>query len=157
MEVRMAAEPGPPPRRFLIATATAHYKNEPAWDRPGLLRARQEIVDLFTGRFGYEHVSDLGLDPTESQLTERLRAFCKSSERREDDLIAVYVRARTRAGERDQALERLLDFYQHSAAVHVKDLARNKSGPRRAQEEDRPCDLLRRSRAPQWNRRQYLL
>ena len=33
------------------------------------------------------------------------------------DLIAVYVRARTPAEERDQALGRLLDCYQHTAAV----------------------------------------
>ncbi|MDH6116008.1 WD40 repeat protein [Kitasatospora sp. GAS204A] len=79
------------PRRFLIATAVAHYKNASAWDRPGLVEARQDIIDLFTGRFGYQHVSDLGLDPTQSQLTERLRAFCRSEERREDDLIAVYI------------------------------------------------------------------
>ncbi|WP_370216712.1 hypothetical protein [Kitasatospora sp. GAS1066B] len=86
----MAAEPVGP-RRFLIATATAHYKNEPDWDRPGLVEARQEVIDLFTQRFGYQHVSDLGLNPTEHQLTEQLRLFCKSPERREDDLIAVYV------------------------------------------------------------------
>ncbi|MFI0714957.1 caspase family protein [Streptomyces inhibens] len=79
------------PRRFLIATATAHYKNEPTWDRPGLVDARQDIIDLFTKQFGYEHVSDLGLDPGQHQLTERLRAFCRSSEREEDDLVAVYL------------------------------------------------------------------
>lgn len=79
------------PRRYLIATAVAHYKEQPEWDRPGLVEARQNIIDLFTDRFGYQHVSDLGLDPTESQLTERLRAFCKSPARHEDDLIVVYI------------------------------------------------------------------
>ncbi|WP_369364372.1 caspase family protein [Streptomyces sp. CG4] len=69
----------------------AHYKEQPDWDRPGLVEARQNIIDLFTDRFGYQHVSDLGLDPTENQLTERLRAFCKSPERHEDDLIVVYI------------------------------------------------------------------
>ncbi|WP_179381911.1 WD40 repeat domain-containing protein [Streptomyces sp. SA15] len=75
----------------MIATAVAHYKEQPEWNRPGLVEARQNIIDLFTDRFGYQHVSDLGLDPTESQLTERLRAFCKSPARHEDDLIVVYI------------------------------------------------------------------
>jgi WD40 repeat protein len=79
------------PRKFLIATATAHYKNARAWDRPGLVQARLDIIDLFCHRFGYQHVTDLGLDPTEHQLTRRLREFCKSSERREDDLVTVYI------------------------------------------------------------------
>ena len=79
------------PRRYLIATATAHYKNNPAWDRPGLVQARLDIIDLFCGRFGYQHITDLGLDPTEHQVTERLREFCKSPQRRADDLVALYI------------------------------------------------------------------
>jgi WD40 repeat protein len=78
-------------RRFLIATATAHHAKAPAWDRPGLEQARDRVVELFTGRFGYEHVSTLGLDPTQSRLVSHLRAFCRSSERRPDDLLAVYI------------------------------------------------------------------
>ena len=79
------------PRRFLIATATAHYKNEPAWNRPSLVQARQEVIDLFTGYLGYQHVTELGLNPTQGQLTERLREFCRSAELREDDMVAVYL------------------------------------------------------------------
>jgi hypothetical protein len=78
-------------RRFLIATAIAHYSHAPQWDRPGLLDARKEIIDLFTGPLGYHHVSDLGLNPTKDQLTTQLRAFCRSVERQSDDLIAVYI------------------------------------------------------------------
>ncbi|MGH3940111.1 MAG: caspase family protein [Pseudonocardiaceae bacterium] len=78
-------------RRFLIATAIAHYSHAPQWDRPGLVEARKEIIDLFTGPLGYQHVSDLGLDPTADQLTTQLRAFCRSTERRPDDMIAVYI------------------------------------------------------------------
>jgi len=48
------------PRRFLIATAISHYPKAPQWDRPALAVARQEIVDLFTHKLGYWHVSDLG-------------------------------------------------------------------------------------------------
>ena len=79
------------PRRFLIATVTARYRNEPRWDLPGLVESQQQIIDLFTGRFGYELVDSPGLNPTQQQLTSQLRAFCNSPERREDDLIAVYL------------------------------------------------------------------
>jgi len=86
-------EPDAPVRRFLIATAVAHYANAPQWDRPGLVEARARIVELFTGRLGYTHVDDLGLDPTRDQLTGRLRAFCRAPDRRPDDVLAVYVAA----------------------------------------------------------------
>ena len=81
------------PRRFLIATAISHYPKAPQWDRPGLAVARQQIVNLFTRKLGYRHVSGLGLDPTRDQLTQQLRAFCRSSDRQPDDLIAVYIAA----------------------------------------------------------------
>jgi hypothetical protein len=78
-------------QRFLIATAIAHHSRAPQWDRPGLVDVRNEIIDLFTGALGYQHVSDLGLNPTKDQLTTQLRAFCRSVERRPDDMIAVYI------------------------------------------------------------------
>lgn len=77
--------------RFLIATAVAHYRDAPHLDRPALVDARQEIVDLFAGTFGYVHVDELGLDPTRHQLTARLRAFCRSPQRRPDDMVAIYL------------------------------------------------------------------
>ncbi|WP_406431287.1 caspase family protein [Streptomyces sp. NBC_01589] len=79
------------PRRFLIATAVSRYPKCPAWDRPGLGDARERVIELFTGQLGYRHVTGLGLDPTRTQLTDQLRAFCKSPDRREDDLLAVYI------------------------------------------------------------------
>lgn len=79
------------PRRFLIATAVSRYFRAPQWDRPALQEAREQIVDLFTSKLGYHHVSGLGLDPTREQLTQQLRAFCRSPDRRPDDLIAVYI------------------------------------------------------------------
>ncbi|MDH6604471.1 WD40 repeat protein [Streptomyces sp. SAI-208] len=82
---------GEGPRRFLIATAVSRYPKCPAWDRPGLVQARESIIELFTGRLGYRHQTALGLDPSRAQLTDQLRAFCKSADRREDDLVAVYV------------------------------------------------------------------
>ncbi|MEU3645237.1 caspase family protein [Lentzea sp. NPDC034063] len=78
-------------RRYLIATAVAHHRHAPQWDRPGLQQARQEMVDLFTGSMGYTHVSDLGMDPTRDQLTAGLRAFCRSPQRRPNDLLVVYI------------------------------------------------------------------
>ncbi|NIY62750.1 caspase family protein [Streptomyces malaysiensis] len=78
-------------RQFLIATAVANHRHEPGWNRPGLAAAREEIIDLFTGPMGYEHVNELGLDPTREQLTTRLREFCRSPERRPTDLLTVYI------------------------------------------------------------------
>ncbi|MEV7099507.1 caspase family protein, partial [Amycolatopsis sp. NPDC051045] len=75
--------------RFLIATAIAHHQYAPEWDRPGLVEARNEIIDLFTKKLGYQHISDLGLDPNKTQLTSQLRRFCR--EARPDDLLAVYI------------------------------------------------------------------
>jgi len=77
-------------RRLLVATAVAHYPKAPQWDRPGLATARQQVIDLFTGALGYVHVSDLGLDPTETQLTEHLRTLCRHHVRPEDHLV-VYI------------------------------------------------------------------
>jgi WD40 repeat protein len=80
-----------PGRRFLIATAVAHHDRAPEWDRPSLIDARNQIIDLFTTTLGYQHISDLGLDPTADQLTTHLRAFCRSPQRQPDDLLVVYV------------------------------------------------------------------
>lgn len=84
---------GGEPRRFLIATAVTRYPaaTHLGWDRPALAAARDDIVELFTGRLGYHHVPDLGLDPTSHQLTRQLREFCTSPERRPDDILAVYL------------------------------------------------------------------
>ncbi|MEV6165131.1 caspase family protein [Streptomyces sp. NPDC052052] len=83
-----------PPRRYLIATAVTNYPKVPThleWDRPDLADARNRVIDLFTTHLAYEHVSDLGVDPTEAQLLAALRNFSKSPDRRPDDLLAVYL------------------------------------------------------------------
>ncbi|TLQ46169.1 caspase family protein [Streptomyces marianii] len=69
----------------------AKYPKCPDWDRPGLVAARDKVIEVFTGRLGYRHVTGLGLDPTRIQLTDQLRAFCRTDDRREDDLLAVYL------------------------------------------------------------------
>ncbi|MFC8515575.1 caspase family protein [Streptomyces sp. NPDC057257] len=79
------------PRRYLIATAVSHYPHAPEWDRPGLVEARRKMVELFTTKLGYEHVSDLGANPTQHQLLRELREFCRSDDRRPDDIVAVYI------------------------------------------------------------------
>ncbi|MFI1794461.1 caspase family protein [Streptomyces olivaceoviridis] len=79
------------PRRFLIATAVSRYPKCPQWDRPGLVQAREQVINLFAGQLGYRHQTALGLDPTRSQLTDQLRSFCRSPDRREDDLVVLYL------------------------------------------------------------------
>ncbi|MET7608972.1 caspase family protein [Streptomyces avermitilis] len=91
---------GEEPRRFLIATAVSRYALCPAWDRPGLVEAREQIVELFTQKLGYRHHTALGADPTVSQLREQLRDFCTSEDRRDDDLVVVYLSGH---GEVDEA------------------------------------------------------
>ncbi|HWO63656.1 MAG TPA: hypothetical protein VNO31_26850, partial [Umezawaea sp.] len=79
---------------MLIATAVTRHAHHPPWDRPALAKARQDIVELFTGRFGYRHLTDLGLDPTRHQLTEGLRAVCSpiaANPIGEQDMLAVYI------------------------------------------------------------------
>ncbi|MFH9707157.1 AAA family ATPase [Streptomyces luteogriseus] len=82
---------GAEPRRFLIATAVSHYTHAPEWDRPGLVEARRNVVELFTRQLGYQHVSDLGANPTQQQLLWELREFCRAPDRRHDDIVAVYI------------------------------------------------------------------
>ncbi|MFJ3673899.1 hypothetical protein ACIPSE_46435, partial [Streptomyces sp. NPDC090106] len=69
----------------------AKYTKCPDWDRPQLVEARDKVIEVFTGRLGYRHVSGLGLDPSRFQLTDQLRSFCRTGDRREDDLLAVYL------------------------------------------------------------------
>ncbi|MFH8520467.1 caspase family protein [Streptomyces gelaticus] len=92
------------PRRYLIATAVSHYPKAQGlgWDRPRLAEARQQIIDLFTGQLGYQHASDLGLNPTAAQLTDGLRAFCRAPDRRPDDILAVYIAAHGETLEDDE-------------------------------------------------------
>lgn len=81
-------------RRLLVATAVTRHDHHPAWDRPALAAARQDVVDLFTGRFGYRHLSGLGLDPTRQQLAEGLRKACApvaDDPIGEGDMLAVYI------------------------------------------------------------------
>ncbi|SOE14186.1 WD-40 repeat-containing protein [Streptomyces sp. 2323.1] len=78
-------------RRFLIATAVSRYPNSPELDRRELVDARERVIELFTGELGYQHYTGLGLDPTGTQLTGQLNAFCTSPDRREDDVIVVYL------------------------------------------------------------------
>ncbi|MFE4602016.1 caspase family protein, partial [Kitasatospora indigofera] len=79
------------PRRYLISAVVADYPKNRDWNRPGLVQARNRVVDLFTGTFGYRHHDALPLSPTRQQLTDALRAFCASPERREDDLLTLYL------------------------------------------------------------------
>ncbi|WP_081594109.1 caspase family protein [Nocardia brasiliensis] len=105
----MTGEPGGGgPRRFLIAVAVAdHAVAGPGWDRPGLYRAREDLVRLFTGRFGYKLVETVGMNPTAAQLLDALDRFCHDDDRRPDDMLAVYF---TGHGERLDELDRHVLF-----------------------------------------------
>ncbi|WP_157110320.1 caspase family protein [Nocardia anaemiae] len=115
------------PRRFLIATAVAAHTQGPGWDRPGLEDARAQMIALFTEQFGYTLVDTLGMNPTSTQLLKALRNFCKSPDRRGDDVVALYF---TGHGERlDATGEHVLvtsdtDPDDIEAAVPTADLAR---------------------------------
>ncbi|WP_198046929.1 WD40 repeat domain-containing protein [Kutzneria sp. 744] len=77
-----------------MATAVTHHVHQASWDRPALAKARQDVVDLFTGRFGYRHLTDLGLDPTRQQLDVGLRRVCARNAMdpiNELDMLAVYI------------------------------------------------------------------
>ncbi|TPQ21876.1 caspase family protein [Streptomyces sporangiiformans] len=76
-------------RRLLVATAVTRYANQPQWDRPDLVEANRQIVDLFTG-IGYTHLAEIGLDPTAAELTNSLRDICRRQVRPEDYLV-VYL------------------------------------------------------------------
>lgn len=80
------------PRRYLIAATVAEYLTNPAvWNRPGLTEARERIVSVFTGQLGYRLDDCVPPNPTRQQLTDALRAFCRSPERRDNDLVTVYL------------------------------------------------------------------
>jgi Caspase domain len=78
-------------RRFLITGAVSRYWHEPAWNREELAAGLQEIVTLFTGDLGYEHVSLIGMDPTKLEIQDALRTFCTAPDRRRDDYLVVYL------------------------------------------------------------------
>ncbi len=79
------------PRRLLLSTVVSRHLHAPEWDRPELVDAQQKIVNLFTGSLGYEHADVLGNNLTANKLRNRLSTFVRSSERREDDLIVIYI------------------------------------------------------------------
>lgn len=81
-------------RWLLVATAVTRHQHHPAWDRPALVKARQDVVELFTDQFGYRLLTEIGLDPTRHQLAEGLRAVCSPTAVNpigEQDLLAVYI------------------------------------------------------------------
>ncbi|MEU7607190.1 hypothetical protein, partial [Streptomyces sp. NPDC041003] len=77
--------------RYLIAVANTRYPKAPDLDVPELADSREQIIRLFTERFGYEHVGEPGLDPPKDRLTQGLRSFCRSELRHPNDILAVYV------------------------------------------------------------------
>ncbi|MFD5839293.1 NACHT domain-containing protein [Streptomyces collinus] len=84
----MNEEPG---RRFLLAAATPRYPRQPDWDRPELAGACEQVVRLFTQRFGYVLADDPRMGPTATELTSRLRTFCRRDDLTPEDMLVVYI------------------------------------------------------------------
>ncbi|MGW3282880.1 caspase family protein [Nocardia rhamnosiphila] len=115
------------PRRFLIAAAVADSPVAgPGWARPGLHRARDELVSLFTSQFQYTLVDTVGMNPTGVELLDALNNFSRDPDRRPDDILAVYF---TGHGERLDELDRHVlltadsDPDQLHRAVRASDIA----------------------------------
>ncbi|MGN2639067.1 caspase family protein [Nocardia takedensis] len=85
-----APDHGEQPRRYLLATAVATHTEAPHWNRPGLEQAREQMIELFTERFGYEFVTTLGMNPTQFQLRKELRGFCIRGDLRPQDIVVFY-------------------------------------------------------------------
>jgi len=78
--------------RFLLTAAVTRYPLDPSLDRPELAEDVERVVGVLTRDFGYTHVPVLGDSPTQAQLRDRLRRFCRAPERQPDhDLVTVYL------------------------------------------------------------------
>ena len=77
--------------RFLLTAAMTRYPRDPELDRPELADDVERIAGLFTRDFRYTHVPLPGDSPTQAQLRDGLRDFCKAPERGRDDFVAVYL------------------------------------------------------------------
>ncbi|MBM9506904.1 hypothetical protein [Actinacidiphila acididurans] len=87
---RLGPGPGPGPaagRRLLIAAAVARHLRAPELDKPTLVGARSDIIDLFTRTLGYTLLPEPGIDPSEADLTQRMRALCRQRIRPDDHLV----------------------------------------------------------------------
>ncbi|GIF96612.1 hypothetical protein Cci01nite_17060 [Catellatospora citrea] len=76
--------------RFFIGAATTTYAPETDLeDRPELAQVLVEAQSLFT-TLGYEPVAGFGLGLEAEDFLKRLRAFLRSADRGEDDVVVVY-------------------------------------------------------------------
>jgi hypothetical protein len=79
-------------RRFLIAAGTAHYEFLPMEEQlSGVDDAVRLVVELFTGKLGYEQVlPHPGDSPPVDQLRTELTDWLTAEDRRADDLVVIY-------------------------------------------------------------------
>src|SRR5437868_656094 len=84
--------PDPPGRRFLIAAGTARYRFLPEDEQlPSIDEALRLVIDLFTGKLGYERViPGLGDSPTVEELRAGLSDWLTDEQRRASDLVVIY-------------------------------------------------------------------
>ena len=77
--------------RFLLTAAVTRYPRDRGLDRPELASDVERVAGLLARDFGYTHLRLPGDSPTQAQLRDGLRSFCRAPERRPDDLVAVYL------------------------------------------------------------------
>jgi WD40 repeat protein len=77
--------------RFLLTAVVSQYSHNSDLDRPELIHDVARLSDLLTRDFGYTHVPVCVGSPTFAELRDGLRRFCRAPERRQDDLVAVYL------------------------------------------------------------------
>jgi len=75
----------------LLTGIVSRYQHDPSLNRDELAGELQDIVELFTGELGYEHVRVMSLDPTWLQVHDVLRDFSTSPDREPDDYVVVYL------------------------------------------------------------------
>ena len=82
-------------QRFLIATGVT--RDLPR-SRDRLIASVERMTKLFTETFGYQRVTNLGLDPTAEQLRAQLRDFCEKCD--PEDIVAYYHTGHAEIGPR---------------------------------------------------------
>ncbi len=76
---------------MLLASAITEYAAVPDWDVPELVTELQQVVELFTGQFGYLRSPALDMSPTRDELRDAIRTFAMSPQRRSDEFVTLYL------------------------------------------------------------------
>jgi hypothetical protein len=111
--------------RYLIATGGGNYSYMPEANLPGVKTDVERIASLFTRRFGYQRVSELGLNPTANELRLGVRGFFKHKDRRPTDIVVFYYTGHGEVLETNEHVLLAADADPDRAVVvHTSELAR---------------------------------